>query len=177
VSIIVFRPGSVQDPGSGFWPGHRVARVNSLKKNQNDIVLVKKQKSTGCNWVFDWVLSGQLGFFFPCFFFNLTRFQPRVNRVPDQSTRSGRVLKLWCKYAFSFIYWFSVVLLEMSVTSSKQTMRAEERIVVSWTQIKNHRAHIIAEEISFLDHSSWVKYFMLLLPMLCLEKQNKAAML
>ena len=48
---IVLRPS----PGSGFWLGHRVGRVNSFfkKKNQNDVVLVKKnktkkkQKSTG----------------------------------------------------------------------------------------------------------------------------------
>jgi hypothetical protein len=37
--------GSVQDLDSGFWPGlDRVGRVLFKKKNQNDIVLVKKQK-------------------------------------------------------------------------------------------------------------------------------------
>jgi hypothetical protein len=36
-------------------------------KNQNNVVLVKKkkQKLTGCNWVFDRVI---LGFFYPIFF-------------------------------------------------------------------------------------------------------------
>jgi len=48
-----------------------------LKKIQNDVVLVKKkkQKSTGCNWVFDrvnWVMT------FPIVF-NPIRFQPRVD--------------------------------------------------------------------------------------------------
>jgi hypothetical protein len=59
--------------------GHRVARVNFF--NQNDVVLVKKkQKSTGCNMVFNRVLPGQpgsqvslvtLSFFFSIFY--LTR--------------------------------------------------------------------------------------------------------
>jgi hypothetical protein len=56
-------------------------------KNQNDVVLVKKQKSTGCNRVFDLVLPGRLGFFFPYFFFNPAWFQPRIGPP-------GRVLKL-----------------------------------------------------------------------------------
>jgi hypothetical protein len=44
---IVLIPGPIQGPGFGFWLDHLVTRVN-LKKNQNDIVLVKKnQKSTG----------------------------------------------------------------------------------------------------------------------------------
>jgi hypothetical protein len=55
--------------------------------NQNDVVLVKKQKSTGCNRVFDLVLPSQLGFFFPYFFFNPDWFQPRIGPP-------GRVLKL-----------------------------------------------------------------------------------
>jgi len=45
--IIVFRPGPVQGPCSGFWPGHWVARVNCFFSNQNDVVLVKKTKGNG----------------------------------------------------------------------------------------------------------------------------------
>jgi hypothetical protein len=51
--------------------------------NQNDIVLVKKTKSTGCNLIFDRVLMGQppghTGFFFLYFSFNSVRFQLRVD--------------------------------------------------------------------------------------------------
>jgi hypothetical protein len=50
----------------------------SIFLNQNDVVLVKKQKSIGCNRVFDWVLPGQPGdteFFLSLFFFNPIRFQ------------------------------------------------------------------------------------------------------
>ena len=43
---IVLKPGPVagpvKDPGSGFWPGQFF-----FLKNQNNVVLVKKQKSTG----------------------------------------------------------------------------------------------------------------------------------
>jgi hypothetical protein len=68
---IVFKPGPVQGPGFGFWPGRWVGRVNLyFKKIQNGVVLVKKQKSTGCNQVFYWVLPGQ----------------------PDGSARSHRVM-------------------------------------------------------------------------------------
>ena len=69
-ATIVFRPGPVQDPGSGFWLGHRVARVNCFLKNQNDIVLVKK-KINGLQPGFWPVLPSRRvtpGFFFPCFF-------------------------------------------------------------------------------------------------------------
>jgi hypothetical protein len=101
---IVLRPGSVQSPGSGFWPCHRVGRVNSFFLNQNDIVLVKKKVNgfaTG-SW------PGQLGrwvtlsFSFPCFFFNSVRFQPRV---PGQSAEPGRVSKL-CLYV-CHLSWIS----------------------------------------------------------------------
>ena len=45
---IVFKPGPVQGPGSGFWPGHRVLTGSAgwipiLKKIQNGIVLVKNK--------------------------------------------------------------------------------------------------------------------------------------
>ena len=73
----------------------RVARVNFFyKKNKNDVILVKtkKQKSMGCNRVFDRVTPD---FFFPCFFFNPIWFQPRVSRIPNQPAGPGRVLKLY----------------------------------------------------------------------------------
>jgi hypothetical protein len=36
VLTIVFRPGPVAGPGSGFWPGHQIVRVNFfiLKKSK-----------------------------------------------------------------------------------------------------------------------------------------------
>jgi hypothetical protein len=49
ISPKVLRPGPVQGSGSGFWPGLRVwpGRPGQFfkKKNQNDVVLVKKNKS------------------------------------------------------------------------------------------------------------------------------------
>jgi hypothetical protein len=46
--IIIFKPGPVQGLGSGFWPSHRVGRVNLyFKKIQNGVVLVKKTKVDG----------------------------------------------------------------------------------------------------------------------------------
>jgi hypothetical protein len=44
---IVFRPSSVEGPSSEFWPGHRVLTrsFGSIFFNQNDAVLVKKNKS------------------------------------------------------------------------------------------------------------------------------------
>ena len=49
---IVLRPGPmvgpVQGPGSGFWPS-RPSQFFFLKKNQNDVVLVKKTKNIKVN--------------------------------------------------------------------------------------------------------------------------------
>jgi hypothetical protein len=44
--IIVFKPGSVQDPGSGSWPGDRVGRVNLyfLKKSKRRRFNKKNQR-------------------------------------------------------------------------------------------------------------------------------------
>ena len=61
--------GPVQSSGSGFWPGLRVwpGRPGQffIKKNQNDVVLVKKkQKSTGLSPG----QPGHTGFFLPLFF-------------------------------------------------------------------------------------------------------------
>ena len=95
-TTIDFRPGLVQDSGSGFWLGHWVVRVNSLKKNQNDVVLVKKsqrvatgfltrfcrvKRIVGSTRLVSWVT---LGFFFPCFFFNPVQLQPQIGRLPDR---------------------------------------------------------------------------------------------
>jgi len=80
---MVLRPGPVQGPGSGFWPGHRVIESVLFKKSQRV-----------CNRV----LSGQpgrrvtLGFSFPCFFFNPARVQPQV---PGRPAMPDRVSKLW----------------------------------------------------------------------------------
>jgi hypothetical protein len=70
VYSIVFRPGPVQ--GSGF---DRVARVKFFFLNQNDVVLVKRNKSQRVATRF-LTKSCRVtpGFFFPYFFFNPARF-------------------------------------------------------------------------------------------------------
>jgi len=69
--------GSPDQPGQFFF------------LNQNDVILVKKQKSTGLQPGRDWVAGSTCrvtpGFSFPRFFFNLDRFQPRIN----PSSRAG----------------------------------------------------------------------------------------
>jgi len=78
----------------------RVTRVNFnfFKKSKRRCFSKKKQKSTGCNWVFDQVLPGQMGrrvtpgFNFLYCFLNLVQFQSRVGRVPDpESTRWAKL--------------------------------------------------------------------------------------
>ena len=44
---IFFRPGPIQDPGSGFWQGHRVARVNSFFFKSKRRRFSKKTKING----------------------------------------------------------------------------------------------------------------------------------
>jgi hypothetical protein len=74
---IVFKPDPVQGSGSGFWPGHRVVRVNLYfkKKSKRRRFSKKKKKSTGCNRV----LPGRRVMTF--FIFSSTR--------PDSSPGSG----------------------------------------------------------------------------------------
>jgi hypothetical protein len=52
-------------------------RVNFFFLNQNDVVLVKKQKSTGYNRVFDRVLPGHTG-------------QPQAGRIPGRLAGPGQ---------------------------------------------------------------------------------------
>jgi hypothetical protein len=72
-------------------------------KNQYDVVLEKKKQNStmatgfltgSCrvNWPGQPVHTGF--FSFSCFFFNPTRFQPRVGWVPDRPAGPGQVLKL-----------------------------------------------------------------------------------
>jgi hypothetical protein len=91
--------------GSKVWvlDFNRVIRVNFyFFLNQNNIILIKKQKSTSCNRVFDRVLPGQpshTGFSFLYFFFNLTPVSA-TDRPGPESTRQtelGRVSKLCIK--------------------------------------------------------------------------------
>jgi hypothetical protein len=78
---IVLRLGPIQGSGFRFWLSHR---VSSVFLNQNDVVLVKKQKSTGLQPDLDQGFPGYSGrqvtssFFFPCFFFNPAQFQSRL---------------------------------------------------------------------------------------------------
>ena len=110
-NIIVLRPssvaGPVQGPGSGFWAGHQVGRVNSffIKKSKRHR-LVKKTKvngfATGLAGSTRWVIRVTPGFSFSHFFFNPPRFQPRVGRVLGRPTGPGQVSKL-CPNQISFI--------------------------------------------------------------------------
>jgi hypothetical protein len=74
--------------------------ISILKKIQNGVVLVKKQKSTGCNRVFDRVLPGRrVGWVTPghdlsYFFINPARFQLRVGRVLGRPAGPNRISKL-----------------------------------------------------------------------------------
>ena len=97
VKTIVFKlgpvAGPVQDPGSGFWPGHRVGPVNPyLKKIQNNIVLVKKTKVNGLQPGFAGSpgRSGHTGSWLFLFF-----HQP--GPIPAPGRPPGRVSKLWLK--------------------------------------------------------------------------------
>jgi hypothetical protein len=80
VLIIVFRPV--------LWPVQFKARILSFDRVIWVNYLKKKKEEAKVNRL-------QPGFFFPCFFFNPARFQPRVGRVPGQPAVSGRILKLW----------------------------------------------------------------------------------
>jgi hypothetical protein len=80
------RPGGQPGPRLGFRvlagsPG-LIGSAESIlkKKNQNDVVLVKKkQKSTGLSPGLDRVSRVTPGFFFPRFFVNPAQFRPRVD--------------------------------------------------------------------------------------------------
>ena len=61
-----------------------------FKSKQRRFSKNKKQKSTGRNRVFYWVLPSQPSFFFPYLFFNLARFQPRVGRDPGDPPGQAR---------------------------------------------------------------------------------------
>jgi len=115
ISPKVLRPGLVAGPvqgsGSGFWPGHRVwpGRPGQFfkKKNQNDVVLVKKKtKKTKANGFVtgSWPglarsagSPGHTGFFLPPFF-RQPGPVPAPGRPGPGSTRQAgpcRVSKLW----------------------------------------------------------------------------------
>jgi len=78
-NAIVFFPGFDRVTGS--------AGSVFFLKNQNDVILVYKKKVNG-------FATGSCrvtpGFSFSRFFFNPARFQPQINRIPDQPTGSGR---------------------------------------------------------------------------------------
>jgi len=103
VSCKVLRPGLVAGPvqgsGFGFWLGHRVwlGRPDQFfKKNQNDVVLVKKnKKKTKINGFVTGPWPGQPGhteFFLPLFFHQLGPVP-----APGRPAGPGRVSKLWSR--------------------------------------------------------------------------------
>ena len=105
-ATIVFRPGPVQDPGSGFWLGHRVARVNCFLKNQNDIILEKKNQRVATGFLTGLAESpGHTGFFLPLFFFNPVRFQIRVSPLGW----AGFVSKVWRQ--LSYVRYYLVIII------------------------------------------------------------------
>jgi hypothetical protein len=88
LQLIVFKPGPVQGPSSGFLPDHQVARVNSYeKKNQNGVVLVKnKGLQPGFVGSTRQVTPGHD---FSYFFFIPVWFQSRIGRVPSRPIGLG----------------------------------------------------------------------------------------
>jgi len=83
---IVLRPGPVQGPGSGFWPGHQVGRVNSFYfLNQNNVVLVKKKSQR----VYNRVLLGHTRFFLPLFFLQPGPVPTPGRSGPGSTPRAG----------------------------------------------------------------------------------------
>jgi hypothetical protein len=96
---IVFKPGPVQDPGSGSWSGDRVGRVNLYFKKKSKQRRFDKKKSTGCNRVFDRVLPGHTRSWFFLFFINPIKFQPWI----------GWISKLWVKQdKWKYIKYFVI---------------------------------------------------------------------
>ena len=72
------------------WPLN-IEHENKLKiffLNQNDVVLVKK-KNKSQRVATEFFYRVTLGFSFPYFFFNLARFQPRIDRVLGRPAESG----------------------------------------------------------------------------------------
>jgi hypothetical protein len=75
-------------------------------KNQNDIVLVKKNQRVATGF-----LTGSCrvtpGFSFPYFFFNPAWFQTRVGRVPDRPAGLGQAgfQNYDCNYLIYDIIW------------------------------------------------------------------------
>ena len=91
-NIIIFKPslvaGSVQDPGSGFWPG-RPDQSLILKKIQNGVVLVKKKtKVNGLQPGFDGSTESPGPDFF-YFFISPAWFQSRVGRISGWPAEPG----------------------------------------------------------------------------------------
>jgi hypothetical protein len=99
--IRVFKPGLSQDLGES--PGSIL-----IFFNQNDVVLVKnKQKSTGCNRVFDWILPdppchrvnppGHTDFWLSLFFLKSDPIPAPARPNPGSTRRAGLSFKtmLW----------------------------------------------------------------------------------
>ena len=101
--IIVFRPGPVQGPGSGFWSGHR---VNSLFLKLKRHRFSKKKKVNGSQLSF-W--PGHAEFFLLLFF-----LQPGLARVG--SSFKTMIITI---YIFSSIFktlLFSEIFVTLSLT-------------------------------------------------------------
>jgi hypothetical protein len=104
VLSIVFRPGSVQGLGFRFWSGYRVIRINSFfKKNQNDIVLVKKNQRVATGFLTG---SCRINRVIPSFFFSLCFFQPG----PVPARQAGPGLKTIVLLAT--VLWFFTIFIK-----------------------------------------------------------------
>jgi len=89
LKTIVLEPARSKARVPGFnWVTRSPGSI-FFKKNQNHVVLVKKQKSTGCNQIFDRVLPGHTGFFLLLFF-----FQPNPVSASGRPAGPGWILKL-----------------------------------------------------------------------------------
>ena len=116
---IVFRPGPIQGLGSGFWPDHRVARINFFlkskrcyfsKKNKSQLVATEfltgsSGQPTGSHWVFS----------SPVFFFNPTYFQSWIDSILDWSIKPDQFLK----QCFRLCNWGNILYYTSSCVSSR----------------------------------------------------------
>jgi len=110
-NIIVLRPssvaGPVQGPGSGFWAGHQVGRVNSFfyKKIKTASFSKKNKSQRVCNrscWVNPLGHPGHAGFFLLPFFLQPAPVPAPGRPSPGSTRRAGSGFKTMSKPNFFY---------------------------------------------------------------------------